>query len=261
MTSRNLKMAGSALVLAAMSTGLLACSGGPTETAQKHDAYDGKTLLQGLMFGSGPAAAALPEIWGADAVARMDKSVATATPEQLAQTIDTAAARARSEGDLDLAARLAAQSDGLRKGTVTVSTGNESKEERIQLITAQIDAKHPGFFNGLAADLQSGNQARVDRALHGMTTELRGLLPVGGDPVDNGTGDGLYGYRAKVQIYTTIYAAAAFVVVGAFFLVGGWIFAAPEGNSAAPVWLTAPKDSSDLNYQVLVDRLTSRLAL
>ncbi|HEY8088866.1 MAG TPA: hypothetical protein VIF09_13495 [Polyangiaceae bacterium] len=146
--------------------------------AAPHASFTGQEIFRGTMFGTGPVAALLPEIWKhpqvTQAVERargLDYRPTELT--QLDKQLDDAAA---SEPDISPATMT-------KFRTLMDRAAHEPADRRVRatahvqarmqrLMVAAIEKEDPSFFTRFGVQMQSGNQVRIDAAIHDATRHL-----------------------------------------------------------------------------------------
>lgn len=133
--------AAAAAVALALATPTGCTTTGSDDSTVAPRAYDGKQLFEGLIFGVGPVAEAVPELFEVDTEAL--------SPEERA----------------DLEARLASAGvDEIEDLRTQLEHDERAAALRAKLI-AWIDAEDPSFFPRFADSIQSGDHFEVDAAL------------------------------------------------------------------------------------------------
>jgi hypothetical protein len=149
-----------------------------SKVATPHPYFTGEEVFRGTMFGTGPVADLLPEIWKrpelAQAAARA-KSVEF-QPSLKAKLDVEMEAVSSSEPDISPAtiARFKTLMESVSKAPVdqraAATAAAQAKMQR--LLLRVIHKSDPSFFTRFAAQMQSGNQIRIDAAVHEATKHL-----------------------------------------------------------------------------------------
>ena len=149
-----------------------------SKVAAPHPYFTGEEVFRGTMFGTGPVAELLPEIWKrpelAQATARA-KSVEF-QPSLKAKLDVEMEAVSSSEPDISPAtiARFKTLMESVSKAPVdqraAATAAAQAKMQR--LLLRVIHKSDPSFFTRFAAQMQSGNQLRIDAAVHEATKHL-----------------------------------------------------------------------------------------
>lgn len=155
MANSKLKKFAVTAALVAQMTGLTAgCAsdlepGEDPTSALRLGRYDGKTFFNGVLFGIGPIAAMLPEMWSPEAIRAGLKELASLSPEEIAARVNDERAQESLASSSDVS-KIAVPPPPLAIA---------------QLITDQISNADPKFFPRFAIEITSGDHLRVDQAL------------------------------------------------------------------------------------------------
>lgn len=285
---RSMSLALIALPLAFAQTACSGEDGGETTAQAKQALYSGEDVFQGLFFGVGPGAKLLPEVWdNPDYLARLERCATSKTTAQIAADIHTAAESLKATSP-EAAAQLETMSQAVAHGELTKSAQNGAERNALaSVVTERLKAGDRSFFLRFGADMQSGNQARVDRALRSVTTKMiASVATANGVDTASLRGDGLYGWWATstvavqafyVAAYAAVAAVAVAVVVGLAWSDGQDVTtdacagldkrskgkpgsATTQNKDALGGGMWAPTASKDLRYDMFLDDLTQRLA-
>ena len=166
------------VLISALTLGPLGCSGNASGGGDGTPAnggvagsgvtarYDGETVFRGFFLGTGPVAEQLPELRD-PALALSSRQL---TKEQLATQLEGAAGRMRVEGKAgDAAGHIDRLVADLRAGSTTpeellLARQNVETTSGDRII-ARINAVDPTFLTRFAADFQSGDHVRIQRAI------------------------------------------------------------------------------------------------
>jgi hypothetical protein len=152
------------------------CGSTPREsTSSTSQGLDGEAIFRGVYFGTGDAADRVPELWNDKtraqlAQARRGKETWKYSRVETATQFDTIADKLRAAGEGELAARVAQAATILRTMPDTAPSTERPTEAVVNdAIVTQIRRTSPNFYTQFAADMQSGNQLRVQVALRAAT--------------------------------------------------------------------------------------------
>ena len=217
--------------------------------------YSGIELYEGIFFGVGPAAAALPEIW---------QNPLPAVPVEL-QNVATLVATLRSRADSLGATGDTTNAKVVRNIANALAISNPPPDLSPHALTNptirtamenDIARADPTFFGRFAAEIQSGNPLQVAAALHEATTRTYDEV----DPASPGLelesqvavdANFVLWSDAVVAAYAVLAANVAVVVSYALAAVVAFIAVLP---------ILGPTDSH-LAFDALVQLFASRFAL
>jgi SdpC family antimicrobial peptide len=176
---------------------------------------DGETVFRGIFFGEGDVGAQLPEMWGDDVA--QQRAAITKSPELLAQQLEQAIARMKASGWSDsVVARAQEALDMVRSGQSLQDTTPVEMSTLRDLMVARMDERDPTFFSRFAADMQSGDHLRVERAMNDAQAAVRDVAETIGTSGGSGS-ESIVWYYGPVLVAAAAVAVAVAVVIVVFF--------------------------------------------
>jgi SdpC family antimicrobial peptide len=202
------------ILAACMSASMLLSAVGCGSTATPVDqsagtqkqAYSGVDIFRGVYFGDGPVAQLLPEMWGPEAARAVE---AQRSPQQLMAQLEYSITRMKAEGWSDaIVSKAQTTLDSLRNGGQVPEVSAEQANTAKQFVLARLAESDPTFLDRFGADLQSGDQVRIDAAMTDASARLKATLNTLGE-----TGTKSVDKRGVWFVGAVVVAVAAVAVV------------------------------------------------